>query len=378
MNLLERLICKICPELTKRWKIVEKSIENYIETTVQDSLVSRLTENRDDGKKIRLELHNTFQDLQKVRNETYYMHEDIKKIRSELHDTHIQVGKSQTEIHDTHNDLGKVRAELHETCGDVKKVRLELHNTHKEVQSVRANQEKNLEVVNRVIQRQGISGRNENELIWSQVFNNAIAESKWLINQTFCPGRWAAGYPMLYILYRVLNEARPRNILELGLGQTTRMIGQYAKWNKECHHLVVEHDSSWIEFFCIDFVLSQNSQILQLELGRKEFRGEEVTVYQGFDAAINGRYNLIVIDAPFGNDVNNYSRVDIVNTLPDCLEDDFVIIIDDCNRKGELNTKNEIERILSDNGISYAEGKYSGIKDTFVIVSEKLKFLCSL
>ena len=66
-------------------------------------------------------------------------------------------------------------------------------------------------------------------------------------------GRWAVGYQYLYVMYRVLNEIHPRRILELGLGQSTRMLGQYAAAHENVSHFVVEHDPEWIDFFQRDF-----------------------------------------------------------------------------------------------------------------------------
>lgn len=62
------------------------------------------------------------------------------------------------------------------------------------------------------------------ENVWANIFNNTISNSPWLKDKSFSPGRWGVGYAYLYVMYRVLNEIRPRRILELGLGQSTRMI----------------------------------------------------------------------------------------------------------------------------------------------------------
>ena len=84
------------------------------------------------------------------------------------------------------------------------------------------------------------SARHASEAVWAQIFNNTISESLWLKDKTFSPGRWAVGYPYLYVMYRVLNETRPKRILELGLGQSTRMIAQYAAAFQDVEHIVVE------------------------------------------------------------------------------------------------------------------------------------------
>ena len=81
-----------------------------------------------------------------------------------------------------------------------------------------------------------------NTIIWAEIFNNVISNSSWLTNKSFSAGRWAVGYQYLYVVYRILNEVRPKNILELGLGQSTRLFGQYAASDVEVQHIVVEHD----------------------------------------------------------------------------------------------------------------------------------------
>ena len=67
----------------------------------------------------------------------------------------------------------------------------------------------------------------ENE--WAAIFNNTIHDSTWLKDRSFSPGRWAVGYQFLYVMYRILNEIKPERILELGLGQSTRMLSMLQK-----------------------------------------------------------------------------------------------------------------------------------------------------
>ncbi len=80
------------------------------------------------------------------------------------------------------------------------------------------------------------------EILWAETFNNTISDSNWLKDKSFSPGRWAVGYQYLYAVYRILNAVKPKKILELGLGQSTKLLNQYAKANKDVKHTVVEHD----------------------------------------------------------------------------------------------------------------------------------------
>ena len=218
------------------------------------------------------------------------------------------------------------------------------------------------------------------EAVWSAIFNNVISGSRWLQNTSFSAGRWAVGYQYLYVLYRVLNEIRPQHILELGLGQSTRMIGQYASSHEQVEHFVVEHDPEGIDFFSRDFTLSERSKIIKLDREMIPFKeAEAVRVFKGFEEQFNGRkFDFISIDAPLGADMKQYARIDVLKMLPDCLADNFIIMIDDTERPGETNTVNAMKEQLKQSGITFAVGRYSGNKDCTVICSDDLKFVCSM
>lgn len=218
------------------------------------------------------------------------------------------------------------------------------------------------------------------EAVWAETFNNTVNGSAWLKNTAFSPGRWAVGYPVLYVMYRVLNEARPQRILELGLGQSTRMIGQYVATHEGVEHVVVEHNPEWIAFFKNDFALSERTEILQLDREMVPYKeAEAVRVFQGFREALAGKkFDFIFIDAPLGSDMKLYSRIDLLGILPQCLEEDFVILMDDYMRKGEQNTIKDMEVLLKEGHIEYCHGIYRGGKDIYILTSQKFKFLSTL
>jgi len=218
------------------------------------------------------------------------------------------------------------------------------------------------------------------EAVYAHVFHDTIIDSSWLRNKTFSPGRWAVGYQMLYVMYRILDEVRPRSILELGLGQSTKMISQYVmNSGEDVHHTVMEHDPKWIDFFKKQYTLDSTTEIKLLPLKMEEYNGNEVRVYDGFtDAIRDHRYDFIVIDAPMGGDMKENARIDVLKNLPGCLDESFVILMDDTNRSGEMNTIHEMENLLDERGISFASGKYQGNKGCYVIASSELAFLCSM
>ena len=224
------------------------------------------------------------------------------------------------------------------------------------------------------------SARHASEAVWAQIFNNTISESLWLKDKTFSPGRWAVGYPYLYVMYRVLNETRPKRILELGLGQSTRMIAQYAAAFQDVEHIVVEHDPEWVEFFCNDFPLPKNTRVVMLEREMVPYKDADVVrVFKGFKETFQGqKFDFISVDAPLGADMKQYSRIDVLNLIPDGLNENFVIMVDDCNRVGETNTVKEIQGKMSEYQIDHQLGRYSGDKTSVLICPPRMGFLCSM
>lgn len=220
------------------------------------------------------------------------------------------------------------------------------------------------------------------ESVWAATFQQAVSTpSEWLRDTSFAPGRWAVGFPFLYVLYRTLNEMRPTSILELGLGQSTRMIGQYAAHYENVSHRVVEHDAKWVEFWKRSNPDISNTQIemLDLTMVRHPAATHEVRCYAGFKEAIDDRkYDLISIDAPFGYDMTDIARIDALSLMPNQLKDSFAIIIDDYNRTGEQGMTKLLDTKLEQAGIPHHQGIYRGEKNTAVIASDDLTFLCSM
>lgn len=283
------------------------------------------------------EVHHSYQDIQKIRNEVHHSHQDIQKVRDEVHHSHQNIQKVKDEVHDNNHRIKKIS---------------------------------------------GVAGKAHNaadEAVWGLVFRDAISHSRWLENRSFYPGRWAVGYQFLYVLYRVLNEAKPKSILELGLGQSTHMITQYVAFEPAVCHRVVEHDREWITFFGREHKLSDCTEIVHLNLIREALLDDPgVLVYENFRSLADRKYDFISVDAPFGGDANIYARVDVLKLIPEYLESSFVIMVDDVNRQGEYNAVKLIETTLKEHGIAYEEGVYKGNKETRIITSEDNKFLCTL
>ena len=224
------------------------------------------------------------------------------------------------------------------------------------------------------------ASRNAAEAVWAQIFHDTIRDSSWLKNKTFSPGRWAVGYAYLYVLYRILNEMRPKNILDLGLGQTSWMIAQYAKENPDVTHVVVEASQEWIDFWGRRRELPCNTRIVRLDyvIDTENF-GDKVRVFSGFKEALQGmKFDVISIDAPLGSDMRYLSRVDVLKLIPDQLSSSFVILKDDTHRQADRAAVEKIEQALSASGIKFASHRYLAAKDFHALVTEDLSYFLTL
>lgn len=291
-----------------------------------------------------------------------------------------QQQKNLMNLGKTEKMLAQLQDEVHQLCESAESTK----NSFTKIQEREENLQKTAAQIETTAQRlvsySKENIRAANEGVWGQIFNNTIANSQWLQDKTFSPGRWAVGYPDLYVIYRLLNEVRPKQILEIGLGQSTRMIAQYAAAFSDVEHTVVEHDSAWIQFFCNSFSLPQNTKIVQLEREMVSYKNaEEVRVFKGFHDMFQGKtFDFIMVDAPLGSDMKQFSRIDALSLMPEGLAENFAILVDDAERVGETHTIAEMEDILKKNNIAYKMGRYRGRNDCVILCSPQQGFLCSL
>lgn len=216
-----------------------------------------------------------------------------------------------------------------------------------------------------------------NEINWGLNFHSAIKDSIWFKKQALNPGRWALGYPALYVLYRVLSEMKPHSILEFGLGESTKMTYQYIDFYRDCQLLVIEHDSKWKDTFCQNVAgIEEYIKVVPVEKieRKKKIRYKYVDLIPLIKTQL---YDLIIIDGPFGS--KRDSRAQILDVIEnDLLADSFVIIIDDSDRKGEKDTIKKVCSLLNKKGIIYRKGIYYGNSNTTVICSEQYRLFTSL
>ena len=228
-----------------------------------------------------------------------------------------------------------------------------------------------------IIERQKHLIACEQETLKANLLRDTICESEWLKYKNLSPGGWAVDYGLLYTLYRVLNDMKPKNMIEFGLGQSSKMLHQYAAYYSDAKVLTCEHNSDWVEFFKADVNGRYALKIQMLELQKYSCHGFETLIYKGLDEVCKEqKYDLILVDGPYGSD--HYSRYQLVNLVQNNLADRFCLIMDDYERPGEQETIEEVLGILEAKGIPFSSFVYKASKKHCIVCSKDLEFLTTL
>lgn len=216
----------------------------------------------------------------------------------------------------------------------------------------------------------------QQELIMAHKYHDTIADYEWLKYKGISPGKWAVDYTFCYTLARTLNAMHPQDILECGLGQSSRLIHQYAAFY-QVNALTCEHDQNWIEFLKAEVGDHYPINIKKVELQNINYKDEHTLSYKDFEKLFDGKkFDFIVIDGPFGSP--HYSRSQAIALCNNNLKERFCIIMDDTEREGEKETVGEIKELLEKKAIDFVMATYFSIKSHTLICSRDLSFLTSL
>jgi hypothetical protein len=215
------------------------------------------------------------------------------------------------------------------------------------------------------------------ELEWAHIYHDSIRGIPFINDLSLNIGRWAGNYPFFYVLNRILNDYKPRMIIEMGLGESSKMITTYLKNSlTQSEHLIIEHNSEWIDYFKNNFRLADNSSIQICPIEEITINNKKSLSYKNLEVTKNNLVDLYVVDGPFGSD--HFSRYNIIELIKSrSIEDEFVIIMDDTNRVGEKETLKVIHEIMKNKGFEFYLEDYIGQKSLTVLATKKYRFATS-
>ena len=220
------------------------------------------------------------------------------------------------------------------------------------------------------------------EISYALIFKDTISNSQWLNKKNFSLINGAANYSFMYLLFRILDETHPQSILELGLGQTTKMTTQYMKFYDDVYLRVIENSQNWIDSFLENNKVPNNIIITQVDLENFKINNKDNLKYKNLEKIVkNQKYDFIIIDGPQGwlptspVSLQEYPRSNIWDLVENNLAEDFIILLDDYNRIGEQNTFKILKKELNKHEKEYNTFIMGGLKKQAVIFTKKFDFI---
>lgn len=217
--------------------------------------------------------------------------------------------------------------------------------------------------------------KSNNEILYSNIFFNLVNNCEWIKKKDFVPVNSAANCSLLLTLFSVLEYMNPQNILELGMGQTSKLTTQYVNnKNADARLHIVEHDEKWLNYFSKQLNLASNVFIYKQDLTSFFYNGSESTKYDGLLNVISEeKFDLIIVDGPIGYK-QLYPRTNVLELIPNNIADDFVVLLDDVQRIGEKNTLSLFLKKLKEFNILYDQKIKQSTKDLAIITSQGMKY----
>lgn len=210
------------------------------------------------------------------------------------------------------------------------------------------------------------------ELLHQGNYFAAAKRAGWLLEPPISSARGGtASYSFLYSLLRLLSEYQGLRILELGAGATTALTSAYAR-TQGGELVCIDDDHSWLERAVPEH---DNVSSIYAPLAEKRTYGRDILWYE---VSPPGQcYDVLLVDGPmaFHRDIR-FSRLGVLDWVPDVLASEFVVIIDDADRIGESMLASAMTSKLKDRGIHVVRSNIIGASTQAMLLTERFRFLC--
>lgn len=213
-------------------------------------------------------------------------------------------------------------------------------------------------------------------------FTAAVHGSTWFTRQALSLGEKNSrevSWKYLLVLYRLLDEYRPKKILELNLGQSTKVTAQYAT-KFQASHTLLEHDRERVEHYLRCWDIPWGNTVIQgsnlLLINHADHADMTGVVYERMEALTKDqKYNLFLLKCPvFKRGL--HIHMDLLTRMPDILEEDFAILMDHTEEAFGNIILEDMESILKKNEIPFLRKDFSepGRKCS-LLASENWKYI---
>ena len=199
------------------------------------------------------------------------------------------------------------------------------------------------------------------EIVFQGIVHREL-ERLGIVDLPLYPLRSAATYSYLYLLLRAAQELPALRILELGAGQSTRLLDRL-RAGFDLELTTLEHDPGWQQR-----IQGQvDTQVLMAPLIRRTLRNHTCDGYDASVLAEGRRFNMLLVDGPRSS--HRRSRWGCLEFMENWLDDEFLIIFDDAERRGELQTIAAALRLLDGKGIRYRCNLVRSVNSQFLIAT---------
>lgn len=193
------------------------------------------------------------------------------------------------------------------------------------------------------------------ELLYAHMLGDALRGQAIKLPHLYPTGA-AANYSLLYLLLRIQTELPVQTTLEIGIGQSTLLLDALGAVGES-----VEHDQKWAEVIAGQVT---NRTIRVPRLVERHFAGRATMCYDFSPQEAD----FVIVDGPQGT--GRFSRLGALELLDKSLAEEFIVIFDDAERRGEQDTIMEFLKRRNAN-VHF----FSGLKSQCVAYTEKYELV---
>ena len=182
-----------------------------------------------------------------------------------------------------------------------------------------------------------------NELLYERMFAHALHRFG-LENRYYGTGG-AATYSLMYLLLRAITELPVNRVVEMGCGQSSLLLDALQKV-RPFAVTSLEDDAGWA-----DRIQRQvEHEVVHADLVERRIRRRKTRTYN-ISVAASGPCDLLLVDGP--QQRGRRCRWGALEWVEQGFGDHFILLFDDAERRGELDTIEEALKILRSQSRTY-------------------------
>jgi hypothetical protein len=205
------------------------------------------------------------------------------------------------------------------------------------------------------------------EIVYRELLLRDLA--KLGIPDRFYPVGSAANHSLLYLVLRCYVELPVTRVLDVGAGQTSLLLDELNRKLGKAQVTTLEHDAGWGRL--IGAVVAH--PVLRRDLMPMRIAGIDTRMHD--TTGLPGPFDMIVMDAPPGR--SRYSRLGLLHLMQDFMDrGNFVAIMDDAERGGEMQTLRQCSAWLRDNRIPHDTSTVRAAKRQRIFAAGTMRQAC--